>query len=163
MRTCSLNKMLWVVLLCGCAGTLDITNLERASNVAGACFSPTTPVGVYFFKKGYNQKHELLSPKAPWCGQDIFMESCQKVFVVSETDEIKITKILDKPYGTSGHCWEILATAKSKPDVAFAIPSCWIDHNPDISVRPKYPWNQKKTQEQLRIDTEFLEEVRCSF
>jgi len=118
---------------------------------------------VYFFSQGHNQKHELLSPKALWCSQDIFMESCQKVFAVSESDEIKITKILDKKYGTSGRCWEIFATAKGKPDVTFAIPSCWVDHNPDVWVKPKYPWHQKKTQEPLQIATGFLEDVRCSF
>lgn len=163
MRLFHLNKLVWVALLCGCAGTLDITNLERASGLRGSCFSPTTPMDVYFFSKGYNQKYELLSPKAFWCSQDIFMESCQKVFVISENDEIKITKILDKKYGTSGHCWEIFATAKGKPDVTFAIPSCWVDHNPDVWVKPKYPWHQKKTQERLQIATEFLEDVRCSF
>ena len=120
-------------------------------------------MGVYFFSKGYNQKYELLSPLAPWCSQDIFMKSCQKVFVVSESDEMKITKILDKKYGTSGHCWEIFAKAKGRPDVAFAIPSCWVDHNTDVWVQPKYPWSQQNTKEPLRIDTVFLEEVRCSF
>ena len=73
------------------------------------------------------------------------------------------TKIFDRSVGTSGHCWEIFAKAKSKPDVEFAIPTCWLHHNPDIWVKPKNPWHQKKTEEQLRIDTEFLEGVRCSF
>ena len=163
MRLFHLNKIVWVVLLCGCARTLDITNLEPASGLRGRCFSPTAPMDVYFFSQGHNQKHELLSPKALWCSQDIFMESCQKVFAVSESDEIKITKILDKKYGTSGRCWEIFATAKGKPDVTFAIPSCWVDHNPDVWVKPKYPWHQKKTQEPLQIATGFLEDVRCSF
>jgi len=159
----NLNTVLWVVLLCGCAGKLDISNLELSSNVHEGCFSPTTTMDVYYYKNGFNQKYELLSPKAPWCSNDIFMESCQKVFPISKSGEIKITKIFDRSVGTSGHCWEIFAKAKSKPDVEFAIPTCWLHHNPDIWVKPKYPWHQKKTEEQLRIDTEFLEGVRCSF
>ena len=81
----------------------------------------------------------------------------------SKSGEIKITKVFNKSFGAYGNCWEVFATAKSKPDVEFAIPACWVNHNPDVWVKPKKPWNQKKAEERLRIDTEFLEEVRCSF
>ncbi len=163
MQIRNLNKILWVVLLYGCAGKLDISNLELSSNVYEGCFSTTTAMDVYYFKKGLNQKYELLSPKAPWCSNDIFMESCQKVFAISKSGEIKITKVFNKSFGAYGNCWEVFAKAKSKPDVEFAIPACWVDHNPDTWVQPKYPWSQKTIKEQLRIDTEFLDEVRCSF
>ena len=86
----NLNTVLWVVLLCGCAGKLDISNLELSSNVHEGCFSPTTTMDVYYYKNGFNQKYELLSPKAPWCSNDIFMESCQKVFPISKSGEIKL-------------------------------------------------------------------------
>ena len=163
MQIRSLNTVLLVALLCGCAGKLDVSNLELSSNVHEGCFSSTTTMDVYFYKNGFNQKYELLSPKAPWCSNDIFMESCQKVFTISKNGEIKIAKVFNKSFGAYGNCWEVFATAKSKPDVEFAIPACWVNHNPDVWVKPKEPWNQKKAEEQLRIDTEFLEEVRCSF
>ena len=157
------NTILWVALLSGCAGKLDISNLELSSNVYAGCFSPTTTMDVYYHKYGFNEKYELLSPRAPWCSTDIHMESCQKVFKISKGGEIKITKIFDRSFGAYGNCWEIFAKAKSIPDVEFAIPACWINHNPDVWVKPKHPWYQKKTKEQLRIDTDLLEKVRCSF
>ena len=63
MQIRNLNTVLWVVLLCGCAGKLDISNLELSSNVHEGCFSPTTTMDVYYYKNGFNQKYELLSPK----------------------------------------------------------------------------------------------------
>ena len=99
----NLNTVLWVVLLCGCAGKLDISNLELSSNVHEGCFSPTTTMDVYYYKNGFNQKYELLSPKAPWCSNDIFMESCQKVFPISKSGEIKNWLISGAPnYNVNG-------------------------------------------------------------
>tara|TARA_B100000963_G_scaffold360177_1_gene390067 strand:+ start:90 stop:560 length:471 start_codon:yes stop_codon:yes gene_type:complete len=152
-----------IVLIYGCAGKSDISNLELASNINQRCFLTTAAIDIYYFDKGFNKKYEMLSPNAPWCSNDIFMESCQKVFTIPKSDEIKITRIFDKLYGTSGHCWEIFAKSKSEPDTEFSLPTCWIDHNPDVWIKPKYPWQQKTSQEPLRIDTEFLEGVPCSF
>ena len=163
MKVRNSNIILWAVLLCGCAGKLEISNLELASNINQRCFLTTTAMDIHSFDKGFNQKYELLSPKAPWCSNDIFMESCQKVFTIPKSGEIKITKIFDKSYGSSGHCWEIFAKSKRESDSEFSLPACWVDHNPDIWIKPKYPWQQKKSKELLRIDTEFLEEVSCSF
>ncbi len=163
MRQRNLIISLLIVLISGCAGKSDISNLELASNINQRCFSTTAAMDIYYFDKGFNQKYEMLSPNAPWCSNDIFMKICQKVFTIPESDEIKITKIFDKSYGSSGHCWEIFAKSKREPVNEFSLPTCWVDHNPDIWVKPKYPSEQKKSKEPLQIDTEFLEEVSCSF
>ena len=91
------------------------------------------------------------------------MESCKKVCTIPRRDEIKITKIFDKSYGSSGHCWEIFAKSKREPDNEFSLPTYWVDHNPDILGKAEVSLGAKKSKEPLQIDTEFLEEVSCSF
>jgi hypothetical protein len=117
---------------------------------------------VYSLKKNPSTKYELLSPKAKWCRDDIFMESCKKAFEISEGNELKITKIFNKLYGSSGHCWLVYASAKSNPGVEFEIPSCFIDQNTDLWVHPRYS-DKKDSQQLLELKTEFLEEIQCSF
>ena len=90
------------------------------------------------------------------------MESCKKAFEISTGGELKITKIANKSYGSSGHCWMIYAKAKSNPDIEFEIPSCFVDQNTDLWVYPRY-LNKKDPQQLLGLKTNFLEEVQCSF
>ena len=50
------------------------------------------------------------------------LESCQKVFTIPKSGEIKITKIFDKSYGSSGHGREIFAKSKRESDTEFSSP-----------------------------------------
>ena len=54
------------------------------------------------------------------------------------------------------------ATAKSNTDIEFEIPSCFVDQDTDLWVYPRYP-NRKDPGQLLRLKTNFLEEVQCSF
>ena len=90
------------------------------------------------------------------------MKSCKKAFEIYEGNELKITKISNKLYGSSGNCWLVYESAKSNPGVEFEIPSCFIDQNTDLWVHPRYP-NKKDSQQLLELKTEFLEEAQCSF
>jgi hypothetical protein len=163
MKFKKLNKFLLLTFLYGCSiRELDISNLEVASSLYETCFKTTAPMDVYSLKKNSSTKHELLSPKAKWCRDDIFMESCKKAFEISEGNELKITKIFNKLYGSSGHCWLVYASAKSNPGVEFEIPSCFIDQNTDLWVHPRYS-DKKDSQQLLELKTEFLEEIQCSF
>ena len=159
MKIKNLNKFLFLTFLFGCSiKELDISDHDVASSLHETCFKTTAEMDI-FRKK--SSKYELLSPKAQWCRDDIFMESCKKAFKISTGGELKITKIANKSYGSSGHCWVIYAKAKSYQDIEFEIPSCFIDQNTDLWVQPRFP--SKKDSQRLQIKTDFLEEAQCSF
>ena len=163
MKFKKLYKFYLFIFLYGCSiHEVDISNLKVASNLNKACFKTTASMDVYSLEKNPSTKYELLSPKAKWCRDDIFMKSCKKAFEISRGNELKITKISNKTYGSSGHCWMIYAKAKSNPDIEFEIPSCFVDQNTDLWVHPRYS-NKKDLEQLLELKTDFLEEVQCSF
>ena len=163
MKSKKSKKSFLFIFLYGCSiYEVDISNFEVSSNLHKACFETTTSMDVYYLVKYPSTKYELLSPKAKSCRDDIFMKSCKEAFEIPQGNELKITKISNKSYGSSGHCWLVYASAKSNLGVEFEIPSCFIDQNTDLWVHPRYP-NKKDPQQLLELKTEFLEEVQCSF
>lgn len=163
MQFKKLNNFLFLIFLYGCrVHEVDISSLEVSSDLNKTCHTTSTIMNVYSIQKNSSTKYELLSPKAQWCRDDIFMKSCKKAFEISKGGEIKITKIVNKMYGSSGHCWVVYAKAKNNQDIEFEIPSCFIDQNTDLWIQPKFP-NKKVSQQLLQIKTDFLKEVKCSF
>lgn len=153
--------LLSIFLITGCAGRADISQNELSSELHGKCYSANADMIVYSADTIPNSIYELISPKLKELPWRTSLAPWEIAFSIKKGDILKITKVYDRAFGSSGHCWEVFATTQSNPEIEFEIPACWVEHNMDSWVTPKYPYNQRASNEKLRINTDLLNEVMC--
>jgi len=145
----------------GCTHRTDVSHEAFASNLNAKCFSAQKDLSVYFAATVPNHTYELISPELdelPWRTE---LAPWEKAFVIQKNEKLKITKIYDRAYGSSGHCWEIFAVRLKKPEVEFELPACWVEHVNDMWFKPNYPHKLKNDKLKLEIDTSYIKAEGC--
>ena len=149
-----------ISLLTGCA-SVDVTNENFSKNISGVCLETTDQVDViavrgldkervlkftsnYLILSGKNENHR-------------FKKRGTRVKELEFGTKLKITKIIDYPYGSSGHCWVVKAKIYDSEliDKSVELPSCWVWDEP-IWVAPKSPHEISKGNFNLDFSTKYL-------
>jgi hypothetical protein len=148
------------VLVSGCAATLDVTQESFASDLGGKCFITNETMTVYFADTFPDDTYQLISPKRKKLPIRSSLAPWENGFEIEKGKLIKITKIYDQQYGTSGHCWEVFAKVEGSELPEFLVPSCWVWHQ-FIWFTPKSPYRLKNAGGKLKVNTELITESKC--
>ncbi|MDO6721592.1 hypothetical protein Q4575_19490 [Psychrosphaera sp. 1_MG-2023] len=165
-----ISTLLYLFLLSGCAAT-DISKSNVASDIVGKCYEFTEQGKLlrvegsdkervmkftlsYLFLTSESQNHHLKNNDG------------ELVTSLELGTKIKITKVIDYPYGSAGRCWVIKAELLGfdTKGESVEIPSCWVWDEP-IWVTPMSPFMQaidSNEQQKLRIATSVLAPSTCS-